>query len=1038
MPACTDLLLNDLDLSPVQKRVIEHQKGHLRITACPGSGKTEVVSRRVARLVERGIPPSTIVAFTFTNKAADDLKLRIRSILEMRCGTRSDIGDMYVGTIDSFCLYLIKHLKPEYRSFEVLDESKQLAFLDRWYLEIGLDSLDTAGKWNTITKFLHSTEIMMIENIDPDQLSNRDFARCYTQYRQKLETERFFDFGSITTSLLDILDGDEAARREVAKRIKHVVFDEYQDVNLLQERLLKHLSDGADSVCVVGDDDQNIFQWRGSNVAHMINFEENYGRYDATTEHLDTNYRATEGLVEVAQDFIRNNRRRIAKGMNAHVKHNAFEPGDISHRHFDDDVQEFGFVCDTIDAVCRSQFTDKHGRIRPIAYGDMAVIVRTNEDASRAAYFLRERGIPCITDSGTSVFHEPVVSLALDCIFYAFGHHGYDKDDVPDADSLADRYADTMGRDPGIFREDLERVRRRVLAITGNGGGWLPNLGLQEFYQRVLNAMGAEAGVFDDEDLYRLAALSRAISDYEYVYGSLRAGEVGGLKWFLLQLAKAASVDPGRGDTGSDAVRILTIWKAKGLEFPAVFIPSFEQVRRRNPSQSHVDHTLYDKARYDGDTEDERRSYYTAITRSQKYLFLSGSRKRTVGINSPPPKRGREAHPFVREMQNGRFAQPRPMAAPSNQPGSRPTVTGNIASSSYSELGVYGRCPYDYKLRHVLGFSPGAPSTLNYGTNIHNVLNLVHAEYVQSGRIPDGGELDGIMDRMFYMRFARGRQGDTLKTAAGRIVKEYVARHAGNFARIMGTEQRFEFTLGGTLMSGSIDLLMNTDKKGGDTPGVEIIDFKTDRGDDENHKPDHAEQLRFYAYAARESLGHTPERATIHHLHTQTMDYVDVGDESLEAAKSKALQKIGNIAAGRFEATPDQPKCRRCDFRAICHHKGFETGVDFDPVEPYGRAGGDSAGRDDRDEARAGAAAPKPSVVSAHMAKRAKGIVAEGGLEPNDDGSYTVRSSSDPDKSYTVTSTTCECMGFRNYATRHPGKAPTCSHMEAVRLAQGE
>lgn len=319
------ILSTDLTLSDVQKRVVNHDKGHLRIVACPGSGKTEVVSRRVAELIKKGVSPSEIVAFTFTEKAAEELKLRIRKRLEEECKDKSDFGDMYIGTIDSFCLHMLKQLKPEYRSFEVLDSARRTAFIDRWYYRMGFRELqesDGIGKWATMRKFYESADRLMMERVDVTQLSNDIFVKCYEEYLKKLKEERFFDFTSIIFSLLDVLKNDKTALKLLNDSIKHVIFDEYQDVNMLQEELLEFLSKGSDSICVVGDDDQNIFQWRGSNVDYIINFPKKYEKYGVTTEKLDINYRATNGLVETAGQFIQNNTFRVEKNMQAFEKQN--------------------------------------------------------------------------------------------------------------------------------------------------------------------------------------------------------------------------------------------------------------------------------------------------------------------------------------------------------------------------------------------------------------------------------------------------------------------------------------------------------------------------------------------------------------------------------------------------------------------------------------------------------------------------------------------------------------------------------------------
>ncbi|MDA7990358.1 MAG: ATP-dependent helicase, partial [Gammaproteobacteria bacterium] len=330
------MVANKIILSPEQEAAIRHSRGHLRIIACPGSGKTETVSRRVAKLVKSGVEPSTIVAFTFTVKAADELKGRIRGILETECREKSDVGDMYVGTIDSFCLYMLKKISPKYKNFEVLDDARRYAFLDRWYFKIGLPDIQgDESKSRTISKFQNSIDMVLTEGIDTSDISNKGFTECFTRYREMLKEQRFFDFASVIRTFIDLLGSDADVLKQVNDEVKHVVFDEYQDVNLPQERMLELLSKGAESVCVVGDDDQNIFQWRGSDVGHIRDFPEKYKAYGVTTEMLEINYRATGALVGMAGRLIGHNTNRVGKEMRPHVgQHNTFEHGDIFHRHF--------------------------------------------------------------------------------------------------------------------------------------------------------------------------------------------------------------------------------------------------------------------------------------------------------------------------------------------------------------------------------------------------------------------------------------------------------------------------------------------------------------------------------------------------------------------------------------------------------------------------------------------------------------------------------------------------------------------------------
>ena len=1033
------LTQQDLELSDVQKRIVDHDSGHLRIVACPGSGKTEVVSRRVAELIRKGVEPSKIVAFTFTEKAAEELKMRIRRRLEDTCSEKSDFGDMYIGTIDSFCLYIIRELRPEFKAFEVLDSARRMAFVDRWYFNMGFDSMqnENTGKWRTMQIFCDSADRVMNEMINTSKITDDAFVKCYDLYVRKLKEERFFDFTSIIYTLVELLKHDESALNYIGSLVKHVVFDEYQDVNKLQESLLDFMSIGSDSVCVVGDDDQNIFQWRGSSVEHIVNFREKYSKYGVTTEELDTNYRATDGLIDVANRLIVNNTKRLEKNMKAYGGQNySFELNDIVHRHFDSDGEEFRFILDNLNMLHNTDFVDKHGKAYALSYRDMAVIVKTNEDAARIICFFERNNMPCIADNGSGVFERPVVTLAVDCISYVFDCAGYATGAVPEMDDLAERYEGAVGGDKQKFRDGLQKIRADADEISEKKNGWLPNLGLQEFYQRILVSMGSERGVFAEVDLYNLAVLSTAISDYEYVYQTLRTGEIRGFKWFIMQFAERYYSDPQHNDPSEvDAVRILTIWKAKGLEFPAVFVPSFVSRRRPFASQCFVDDHLYDKERYDGTEEDDRRAYYTAITRSQKYLLLTGAARKEIVVRSNPSKNIIAQHPFIDEMKNRRFSETSHAKRSKTGRGQRMMEEGTFPTS-YSKMSVYDRCPYDYKLRHVLGFNAGVPASFGYGTNIHNMLNLIHSKYIRERKVPTEQDIKKMFDQMFYLRFAPGRQTENMKKAGMKVVSNYVQNHKDDFEKILDTEKRFEFMLGQAMISGDIDLLKKINEDGQVTE-IEIIDFKTDRQNGDGvYDLDYSEQVRLYSYAARFSLGAKPQRAAVHHLDTDKIDYVDISDGQMEKTRDDIESKIGNMLSKNFEALPEDGKCNGCDFRALCSHKGFDVGVGFKPAKHVKR---DSPARDDESEIDVGTNLG-PSVISKGMmtkaARMAKKIHASG-IVPDADGAYGLQSESDSDRSYRVTATSCQCRGFKSYGDRNQDSIPTCSHIEAVKIIKG-
>lgn len=919
-------------LTAEQQKAIEHDRGHLRIIACPGSGKTEVVSRRVANLIKKGVSPKNIVAFTFTEKAADELKARIRLILDEEKPSKADFGDMFIGTIHSFCFFILKELDSTYRSYDVLDEAKRVAFIavPQNFYKLKLNKLQDKHDlkyYKTIDRFLYSADLAMMENISPSKLSDRTFAQCYNAYLKLLDEQKYFDFSTLIYTLVNLLKKDTTKKKALKDRVKHVILDEYQDVNRLQEILLSNLSEGADSICVVGDDDQSIYHWRGSDVSIIADFHKRYGKkYKVEDRHIGTNFRSTKAIVQTARHFIEHNTSRLSKEMihNKMLKRK-FEKGDIIHEHFETEAKEFNFILDKIKELNGTDFIDKRNNPYSLSLGDFAVLVRTNADAARIIDFFERNNVKCIAYSGKSVFERPEVRLAMDCLAYAFNCRGYETEEPPSVGDLEDQYRDVFNATEypearlKIFLSKLKKLRKDVdKIIKKSPKDYLGGLGLQEFYYKILNAMGAEDFDFGEVFNYNLANLSAAISDYETVWVRLRAKEVVGFFWFVIAYAKSHYAETQHSDTTIlNAVKVLTIHKAKGLEFPVVFIPSFVkrgQKGKKNPN--FVDDNLYNVNRYEGEIEDERRTFYTAITRSEKYLFLTGAKRRPDRVRDIYP------NPFIDEIKNAYFSNAISLKKPRSGLPSK-METRDFYPTSFSELNSYNRCPQDFKLRHIYGFNAGVPVTFGYGTNIHNVLNMIHRRYIMEKKIPSDKEIERIFERMFKLRYATKKISDIMKKKGVLLVKNYVKLHKGGFNRILETEKNFEFVLENALINGQIDLLKKMDEKGNLT-AVEIIDFKTEKQAGV-YSVDFEKQLRYYAIACLESLGLKPEKAYVHHLDEDTQSNVDISEKYLEGTKKEIKQQVNEILARKFTAKPKTEVCTDCDYKIICPYKKFKS-----------------------------------------------------------------------------------------------------------------
>ena len=251
-------------------------------------------------------------------------------------------------------------------------------------------------------------------------------------------------------------------------------------------------------------------------------------------------------------------------------------------------------------------------------------------------------------------------------------------------------------------------------------------------------------------------------------------------------------------------------------------------------------------------------------------------------------------------------------------------TTGTFPTS-FTQISSFERCPQDFKLRHVFGYNAGVPVAFGFGTNIHNILSVIHTGYIREQKLPTDTDIDRIFDRMFKLRYATKPIAEPMKKSGINIVKNYVKLHKDDFKRILETEKNFEFVIDEALIAGQIDLLKKVDDKGKVTE-VEIIDFKTEKKDGV-YEVDHTRQLRFYAIACLKSLGLKPKKAFVHHLDKNTKTEVDISKKNLDETKEVIREGIKKVLSRKFPAKPEKEICTDCDYKVICPFKKFKTGV---------------------------------------------------------------------------------------------------------------
>ncbi|MDH3373587.1 MAG: ATP-dependent helicase, partial [Gammaproteobacteria bacterium] len=327
-----------MEFTTAQQEAIDHVDGNLQLIACAGSGKTEVVARRVVTLLRPaeksggGCAPQNIVAFTFTDKAAAELKERIYDRCREEFGEMIGLAEMYIGTIHGFCLSLLQEEVPEYLKYEVLNEVQQALFVDRHSRASGLTQSETINgvklkRYIDTRNYIGAHSILREDEIaDPSKLVGNTVAENLPVYEALLHQKGYLDYSSILKEAAVQLENNAALRQRLAQRVRHIIVDEYQDVNPVQEEVVRILHELGASVCVVGDDDQTLYQWRGSDVQNILGFADRYP--DVTPVRMEENFRSSEGIIAIAHQFVRQIVRRLDKEMKATGAQD-YEKGDI-------------------------------------------------------------------------------------------------------------------------------------------------------------------------------------------------------------------------------------------------------------------------------------------------------------------------------------------------------------------------------------------------------------------------------------------------------------------------------------------------------------------------------------------------------------------------------------------------------------------------------------------------------------------------------------------------------------------------------------
>ncbi len=890
---------------------VRHRGSHVQIIASAGSGKTEVVAQRFAELMADGADPAGIIAFTFTERAAQELKARISARVEERIGAQAldRLGAAFVGTIHAYCFRLLQQYVPRYETFDVLDERRLTAFLCREEPALGLKNL-TGRLFASIRAFLANLEVVENELIPLTGL-DEPLRGMAEKFYQLLEQFRLLTYGQLISRAVAELEEPDVART-VHATLRHLIVDEYQDVNPAQERLIRLLVGDDVELCVVGDDDQAIYQWRGSDVRNIVEFATRYP--DVRTFTITENRRSRPRIVEAATAFARSIPGRLHKEMRAVRAPAAVE---VVTWAAETQAEESERIAETIQRL--------HAAGLP--YRDIAILVRGRVAYPALLDAFDARGVPVQPAGRTGLFVRPEAQLFGKTYAWLAGH-GWSPDpygwgEVPEDEAIFAEYN-------GLYQLAAERslaVRERLSALKASvPSDERPVNLVGDFYELLADLGVAE---WDADDLMmssRLGTLARCssiLADYESVRRRSRpdsdqpGAQIGGqdrgswyygnLAIYIANYAKGAYEDfDGEPDVLVDAVDLTTVHKAKGLEWRVVFVPSltksrFPSSRTGRPQDWLVPRHLFSPARYEGSDADERRLFYVAMTRARDWLSLSRHERITRNRVA--------ASPYHVEV-TGHAATP-PLPLPPVEQITREEADEPV-TLTFSELAAYRACGFSYRLRNLLGFQPFLAPELGYGKAVHHVLRSIAEYTLRHGRPPDFQQVWRMLDEGFFLPAASKPAHHLLKEAARHLVRSYLTEYDDDLWRIWETERPFELHLPTAIITGRADVIL--DKEGGEVESLAIVDYKTST--DPAASDDYALQLAVYTNAGRRE-GLNVNAAYVHDLKAADRDPVDVSPEAITASEQIVKDTVRSLRNRDFRARPGHP-CKRCDVHSLC------------------------------------------------------------------------------------------------------------------------
>jgi len=933
------------DMNDAQKRIVAQVEGPLLVIAGPGSGKTFSLVLRTMNILLRGLAkPREIIVCTFTEKAAFELRDRI-SAAAQKTNFKEDLSELRVSTIHGLCNQLLaqhRHRTFLGNNYETLDELTQLLFIFDNFQDIIGEGANGhfLGRWSTKWTAIEGARDyfnkITEELVDPGRVAMspnpflRDIGKAYNSYTKALIQKNRVDFAHLQKYLHDILQ-DSTIAASITRSAKFVMVDEYQDTNYIQEQILFKLSEATRNLCVVGDEDQSLYRFRGATVRNILEFTTRVP--GAKVEKLVTNYRSHKRIVAAYDTWMASSDWSNSSGLPFRYD-KTIEPNPES--------KEPNYPA--IFSIYAKSERDESERFAEMVaflkekeviqdYSQVALLLHSVRQDHSSHYLaaLAEKGIPAFCPRARAYFENEEVRMMIGCFALIFGYHGTGRGQIA-SDALANlaAYVDECIKDLGKQFAGTplsQALRESVTAINRLKEGDSLDLRPADYFFRLLACEPFRNYVKNENRARNLAVLSQLLNTfqnyYHYTVVTFKNREY--LRYHLFNSFLRLLHDGGINEYEDPDqpfpkghVQVMTIHQSKGLEFPVVVVGSLD---KQLSTAKHVDRDLqpfYARIPFEPESRithfDRMRLHYVAFSRPEKVLVLTSHNKPKVHFD--PIWQGLPQWPYVaKDLLAAQCFQAKKRVPPKR------------SFSFTGDLKLYETCPRQYQFFREYDFTPSRSAVIFFGLLVHQTIEEIH-RIVLDGEFSKLNEIciRDIFEKTFnFLCLADVRPiGQQARDSAFNQVLNYFNQNQDEMKRVIETEVDVSVEKDDYILTGKVDLLMGGDGR------LELLDFKTSPKPKDSPKllQTYERQLCTYAHILEKRYSKRPERLllywTAEPTKAEALMQFPFNQDLVEAASKDFDAVVRKIKARDFTimGPPEHGICKECDIRSLCIAEG--------------------------------------------------------------------------------------------------------------------